>query len=81
MPNSAMTGLPHFEVLHTTSTLSHCIHLARPELRVQVEAFLQRVGRFSFDMTGAVLLSSIFQCGGTACQSSSTGRQPFVHPL
>lgn len=39
------------------------IHLARLELRIMVEAFLSRVGQYSFDMDKAVRLPSSFQWG------------------
>ncbi|MCB2058917.1 MAG: cytochrome P450 [Novosphingobium sp.] len=39
------------------------IHLARLELRIMVEAFLRRVGNYSFDLDKAVRLPSSFQWG------------------
>ena len=39
------------------------IHLARLELRILIETFLRRVGRYSFDMDKAIRLPSSFQWG------------------
>lgn len=39
------------------------VHLARMEVRVMVETFLRRVGKFDFDMEGAVRHPSSFQWG------------------